>query len=34
MKLSEYELKNISFKANVDFCIAKDEWRIKNERLQ
>lgn len=27
MNISEYELKNISFKANVDFCIAKDEWR-------
>ena len=24
---SEYELKNISFKANVDFCIANGDWQ-------
>ena len=27
MNISEYELKDISFKANVDFCIADGDWR-------
>ena len=27
MNISKYELKNISFKANVDFCVANGDWR-------
>ncbi len=27
MNISEYELKDISFKANVDFCVADGDWR-------
>lgn len=27
MNISEYELKNIGFKANVDFCVAHGDWR-------
>lgn len=27
MNISEYELKNINFKANIDFCVKHNDWR-------